>query len=140
MARGINKWYGIGNLTADPETRFSADGKAVANVTVACNDSYKNKNGEQVDNTEFVRVVFFQKLAEIVGQYLKKGSKVYVEGKMRTRKWDDQQGVTRYTTEILANDVQFLDSKPQGQTQPASQQPSQGQQAIDDYDDDIPFR
>ena len=88
MSRGINKWIGIGNCCADPEVRQMASGDSVANITVACNDSYKSKQtGEKVEKTEFVRVVFFGKLADIVGQYLKKGSKVYIEGRLQTRKW-----------------------------------------------------
>lgn len=114
MSRGINKWIGIGNCCACPEVRAMPTGAEVANVTVACNDSYKYKStGEKVDTTEFVRVVFFNRLAEIAGQYLKKGSKIYVEGQLRTRKWE-KDGVERYSTEIVARDFQMLDSRGDG--------------------------
>ena len=109
MSKGVNKWIGIGNCCADPEVRYTGGGAAVATVTVACNDSYKDKQtGEKVDKTEFVRVVFFNRLAEVVGEYLKKGSQAYVEGRLQTRKWDDSDGNTRYTTEIVASEMQML--------------------------------
>jgi len=120
MSRGINKWLGIGNCCADPEIRHMPNGNVVANVTIACNDSYKNKDtGETVDKTEFVRTVFFGKLAEIAGQYLKKGSKVYVEGRLQTRKWQGQDGKDRYTTEVVVDQrgtMQMLDSRASGGT------------------------
>ena len=112
MSKGINKWHGIGNCCKDPDMKYTASGAAIANVTVACNDSYKDKqSGEMVDKTEFVRVVFFKRLAEIVGEYLRKGSSVYIEGKLQTRKWQDQDGKDRYTTEIVAHEMQMLGSK-----------------------------
>ena len=101
MARGINKVILIGNLGRDPETRYTTGGAAVANVTIATHESWRDKqSGEQQERTEWHRVVFFARLAEIVGEYLKKGSKVYVEGRLQTRKWQDQSGQDRYTTEI----------------------------------------
>ena len=112
MARGINKVILIGNLGKDPETKSLPSGSAVCNVTVATTENWKDKqSGEKKEQTEWHRVVFFDRLAEIAGQYLKKGSKVYIEGSLRTRKWQDKSGNDRYTTEIRANDMQMLDSK-----------------------------
>ena len=115
MARGVNKVILIGNLGRDPEVRYTASGSAVANVTIATSDSWKDRqSGEQQERTEWHRVVFFSRLAEIAGEYLKKGSKVYVEGRLQTRKWQDQQGKDRFTTEIVGNDMQMLDSRSGG--------------------------
>ncbi len=166
MARGINKVILIGNLGQDPEVKYMPNGGAVANVTVATSDSWKDKTtGEQQERTEWHRVVFFRRLAEIAGEYLKKGSKVYIEGRLQTRKWQDQQGNDRYTTEIIANDMQMLDSRgggggqsagggqyggKQGGGQQGGGQAGAGQQGggqpqpaggFDDggFDDDIPF-
>ena len=112
MARGVNKVILVGNCGNDPETRFSGAGAAITNVSVATSESWKDKNtGEQQERTEWHRVVFFNRLAEIAGEYLKKGSKVYVEGSLRTRKWQDQSGQDRYTTEIVGNEMQMLDSR-----------------------------
>lgn len=112
MARGVNKVILIGNLGQDPDVKYMPNGGAVANVTVATSESWKDKNsGEMQDRTEWHRVVFFRRLAEIAGEYLKKGSKVYIEGKLQTRKWQDQQGNDRYTTEIVANEMQMLDAR-----------------------------
>ncbi|MCY4182560.1 MAG: single-stranded DNA-binding protein [Gammaproteobacteria bacterium] len=109
--RGINKVILVGNLGKDPEMRYTSSGAAVANVTIATGESWKDRNtGEQQERTEWHRVVFFSRLAEIVGQYLKKGSKVYVEGRLQTRSYE-REGVTRYTTEIVANEMQMLDSR-----------------------------
>jgi single-strand DNA-binding protein len=109
MARGVNKVILIGNLGKDPETRYMPSGSAVANVTVATSESWKDKqSGEAKERTEWHNVVFFNKLAEIAGQYLKKGSQVYVEGSLRTRKWQDKDGHDRYTTEIVADNMQML--------------------------------
>ncbi len=111
MARGINKVILIGNLGRDPEIRYTPSGNAVANVAIATSESWKDRNsGERQERTEWHRVVFFSRLAEIVEQYLKKGSKVYVEGRLQTRSWE-QDGVKRYSTEIVANDMQMLDSR-----------------------------
>jgi single-strand DNA-binding protein len=113
MARGINKVILIGNLGADPDTRMTQQGSAVTNLNIATDESYKDKNtGQMVPKTEWHRVVMFNRLAEIAKDYLKKGSKVYIEGKLRTNKWQDQNGQDRYSTEIIANELQMLDSKP----------------------------
>jgi len=150
MARGINKVILIGNLGQDPEVKYMPNGGAVTNVTIATSESWKDKNtGETQEKTEWHRVVFFRRLAEIAGEYLKKGSKVYIEGKLQTRKWQDQSGNDRYTTEIIANEMQMLDSrgggggdfsKPSGgqSSQPSGQQPATAG-GYDDFDDDIPF-
>ena len=158
MARGINKVTLIGNLGNDPEVRYTPSGTAVANVSIATSDSWKDRNtGERQERTEWHRVVFFSRLAEIVEQYLKKGSKVYVEGRLQTSSWE-QDGVKRYTTEIIANDMQMLDSRGEGagaggsferQQQPqadaaAPGKPAAAQAASSNFDnfdddDDIPF-
>ena len=154
MARGINKVILIGNLGADPESRALPSGSAVTNITVATSESWKDKNtGEMQERTEWHRVVFFNRLAEIAAQYLRKGSKVYIEGSLRTRKWQDNSGQDRYTTEIIANEMQMLDSRgggdtaftPQAQTAPQPRQqnaaPAASNQAPvnDGFEDDIPF-
>lgn len=115
MARGVNKVILIGNLGKDPEVRYFPSGDAVANATIATTESWKDKqSGEQKEATEWHNVVFPGKLGEIAGKYLKKGSKVYVEGSLRTRKWQDKEGKDRYTTEIRVQDMQMLDGKPGG--------------------------
>ena len=128
MARGVNKVILIGNLGQDPEVRYMPNGNAVTNVTLATSDSWKDREtGQQQERTEWHRVVFFGKLAEIAGQYLRKGSKVYVEGALRTRKWQGQDGQDRYTTEVVCDingQMQMLDSR--GGEQGGFQQPSQG--------------
>ena len=112
MARGVNKVTLIGNLGNDPEVRYGASGNAVANVSLATTESWRDKDsGEQQEKTEWHRVVFFGKLAEIVGEYLKKGRQVYVEGRLQTNKWQDKEGNDRYTTQIVANEMQMLGSK-----------------------------
>ena len=112
MARGVNKVILIGNLGADPETRFMPSGGAVTNIRLATSETWKDRQtGQQQERTEWHRVVFFNKLGEIAGEYLKKGSKVYVEGSIRTRKWQGQDGQDRYTTEIVANEMQMLDGR-----------------------------
>jgi len=162
MARGINKVILVGNCGQDPETRFSAAGAAITNVSIATSESWKDKQtGQQQERTEWHRVVFFNRLGEIASEYLKKGSKIYVEGSLRTRKWQDKEGQDRYTTEIVGNEMQMLDSRgmSDGQTglggqsyqsgaaAQSQQAAPQGQQAQapmatadgDDWDDDIPF-
>ncbi|PID46234.1 MAG: single-stranded DNA-binding protein [Proteobacteria bacterium] len=156
MARGINKVILVGNLGNDPEVKYMPSGGAVTNISLATTDSWKDKNsGERVDRTEWHRVVFFNRLAEIAGEYLKKGSQVYVEGTLRTRKWQDQNGQDRYTTEIIGSEMQMLgsrsggssdfDQSPARQNQQPSNMPPQSQAAqppqnnFDDFDDDIPF-
>jgi len=165
MARGVNKVILIGHLGADPEVRYMPNGGAVANVTVATTESWKDKSsGEQQEKTEWHRVVFFARLAEIVGEYLKKGSQLYVEGRLQTRKWQDKSGVDRYTTEIVASEMQMLGSRGasggaaagsaagsygggQAAAAPASASAAATAPAAtaaaggsyDDFDDDIPF-
>ncbi|HSW15046.1 MAG TPA: single-stranded DNA-binding protein [Solimonas sp.] len=117
MARGVNKVILIGNLGKDPETRSFPSGDGIANATLATTESWKDKqSGEMKEATEWHNLVFPGKLAEIAGKYLRKGSKIYVEGSIRTRKWQDKEGKDRYTTEIRVNDMQMLDGKPGGGT------------------------
>ena len=167
MARGVNKVIIVGNCGQDPETRFMPSGGAVTNLSIATSESWKDKtSGEPQERTEWHRVVFFNRLAEIAGEYVKKGSKLYVEGALRTRKWQNKEGQDQYTTEIVASEMQMLDSrggqdggqgggyqppqqqqggyqqpaaqnKPQGSQQQAPQQ--QAPQGMDSFDDDIPF-
>ena len=120
MARGVNKVILIGNLGADPEVRYTPSGSAVANITLATSSAWRDKSSGQLqERTEWHRIVFFNRLAEIVGEYLHKGSKIYIEGSLRTRKWQDKSGMDRYTTEIISSEMQILDSK--------NSQPHQGQ-------------
>ena len=150
MARGINKVIIVGNLGQDPETRYMPSGSAVTNFTVATNESWKDKQtGEQRDRTEWHRVAMFNRLAEIAAEYLRKGSQVYIEGKLRTRKWQGQDGNDRYTTEIIADEMQMLGGRGDGGGSFGGSRgggkPSQGggnappQPGPDDFDDDIPF-
>jgi single-strand DNA-binding protein len=144
MARGINKVILIGNLGKDPETRYMPSGGAVTNVTLATSETWKDKNsGEQQERTEWHRVVFFNRLGEIAGEYLKKGSKIYVEGSLRTRKWQGQDGQDRYTTEIVASEMQMLDSKGgpvnAGNDRKPQGAPAEAPAADNDFEDDIPF-
>ena len=141
----VNKWIGIGNLGADPESRFTASGEAVCNISIACTETWRDKaTGEKKEMTEWVRVGFFGKLAEIAVQYLRKGSQVYIEGSLRTRKWQDKNGQDRYTTEIRGDVMKMLGGKPEGRQQSAAprQQAQQQQQSSapsGEFDDDIPF-
>lgn len=150
----LNKCCFIGNLGADPETRYTANGDAVCNFSIACTESWKEKqSGEKKEQTEWVRVSFFGKVAEICGQYLKKGSQVYVEGSLRTRKWQDKDGQDRYTTEIRGDEMKMLGGRPDGDSRPqqqdngnrrqqdygARQQQSRNKPSFDDLADDIPF-
>ena len=129
MSKGINKVIIVGNLGQDPEVRFMPNGGAVANFTVATSETWKDKQaGEQKEKTEWHRIVMYQRLAEIAGEYLKKGSKVYLEGRLQTRKWQNQQGADQYTTEIVVNDMQMLDSKQQGAQSGGFQQQAPQQQ------------
>lgn len=143
MARGINKVIIVGNLGGDPEVRYMPSGSAVTNITVATSESWKDKQtGQQQERREWHKIIFFNKLAEIAGEYLRKGSKVYVEGSLRTRKWQDQSGQDRYTTEIVASEMQMLDSKQDGQQSQQRQHggPQQNNTPdADPFDDDIPF-
>lgn len=144
MARGVNKVILIGNLGKDPEVRYTPNGVAVANFTLATSETWKDKQtGENQERTEWHRVVLFARLGEIAGEYLRKGSKAYVEGRLQTRKWQDKSGQDRYTTEIVAESLQLLDSK--GGNAPdtsstASDKSEMPQTAsADNFDDDIPF-
>ncbi|WP_417534157.1 single-stranded DNA-binding protein [Marinobacterium stanieri] len=142
MARGINKVILVGNLGGDPEVRYMPSGNAVTNITIATSDTWKDKQtGQQQERTEWHRVVFFNRLAEIAGEYLKKGAKVYIEGALRTRKWQGQDGQDRYTTEIVASEMQMLDSQGGGNAadQRAQQQMAAYQPPGADFDDDVPM-
>jgi len=157
MARGINKVILVGNLGNDPDVRYTAGGAAVANVSIATTDSWKDKeSGEMQDRTEWHKVVFFGRLAEIVAEYLRKGSQVYVEGRLQTRKWQDKEGHDRYTTEIVAGEMQMLGGRGGsgggGGGSQTQEPPAEGSQtrgggnnrqskppAEDFVDDDIPF-
>ena len=152
MARGVNKAIIVGNLGRDPEVRYTADGRAVANVTIATSESWKDKqSGERQEKTEWHRVVFFGRLAEIAGEYLKKGAQVYIEGRLQTRKWEDKSGQERYTTEIVASEMQMLGSRGggtrgapdddySGAASSATVGSGGGASGRDpDLDDDIPF-
>ena len=159
----VNKVILVGNLGRDPETRYMPDGAAITNISIATTATWKDKSGEKQEQTEWHRVAFFGKLAEIAGEYLKKGSQVYVEGKLRTRKWQDKDGVEKYTTEVLADSMQMLGSRqgmgggdggsgggdyPGSTSRPpagagsSSAKPAAskgGAAKFDDMDDDIPF-
>jgi len=150
MTRGVNKVILVGNLGNDPDIRYAASGAAVANISLATAESWKDKNtGEQQKRTEWHRIVFFGRLAEIVGEYLRKGSQVYVEGRLQTRKWEDKEGKVLYTTEIVANEMQMLGGKnnqDSGNAGNATATPSRQSKTTpdstgsDDFDaDDIPF-
>lgn len=157
MARGVNKVILVGNCGQDPESKYMPSGNAVTNVSIATSETWKDKQtGQPQERTEWHRVVFFNRLGEIAGEYLRKGSKVYVEGSLRTRKWQDKSGQDRYTTEIVASEMQMLDSRgstgggyeqggaPYQQAAPQQQAPSHQQAApagdnFNDFDDDIPF-
>ena len=153
----VNKVILIGNLGRDPETRYMPDGGAITNISIATTDKWKDKNGDMQEKTEWHRVAFFGKLAEIAGEYLKKGSQVYVEGRLQTRKWQDKDGQDKYTTEIVANVMQMLGSR-QGmgggdraaEREPGGERETGGARAaskpagkpagkFDDFEDDIPF-
>jgi single-strand DNA-binding protein len=153
----VNKVILVGNLGADPETRYLPSGDAVTNIRIATTDSWKDKSGEKQEHTEWHRVAFFGKVAEIAGEYLKKGSPVYVEGRIRTRKWQDKEGQERYSTEIVADRMQLLGGRGAGASgggsdsmsrEPVTATPaaagspraaSRKGGAFDDMDDDIPF-
>ena len=157
MARGVNKVILVGNCGQDPETRvIPSTGASVTNLSVATSESWKDKvTGDQQERTEWHRVVFFNRLAEIAGEYVRKGSKLYIEGSLRTRKWQGQDGQDRYTTEIVGSEMQMLDSRgssPSGEfsgsndqiknnefSNQSSLESSSGSQSLDAFDDDIPF-
>lgn len=150
----VNKVILIGNLGRDPEVRYMPDGGAITNISIATTENWKDKNGEKQEKTEWHRVAFFGKLAEIAGEYLKKGSQVYVEGRLQTRKWQDKDGNDKYTTEIVADRMQMLGSRqgmgggdrgesperesaPRAAGKPAAAKPAGSK--FDDFEDDIPF-
>ncbi|MES1981744.1 MAG: single-stranded DNA-binding protein [Pseudomonadota bacterium] len=153
----VNKVILVGRLGKDPETRYMTNGEAVTNATLATSENWKDKNGEKQEKTEWHNLVFYRKLAEIAGEYLKKGSQVYIEGKLATRKWQDKEGKDRYTTEIIADQMQMLGSKSGGSSNyevtersaepaahassaaPAARKPAPAKGSFDDFDDDIPF-
>jgi single-strand DNA-binding protein len=156
MARGVNKVIIVGNLGNDPDTKYMPSGSAVTNLSVATNESWKDKKtGEQKDRTEWHRVAMFGRLAEIAAEYLRKGSQIYIEGKLRTRKWQDKQGNDRYTTEVIADEMQMLGGRgdtpsmgggggggrSSGGPPPAGppQDSGGGSGPADEFDDDIPF-
>jgi single-strand DNA-binding protein len=149
MARGVNKVILVGNCGKDPETRYTPSGSAVTNVSIATSEQWTDKqSGQKQERTEWHNVVFFNRLAEIAGEYLRKGSQIYVEGQLRTRKWQDKSGQDRYTTEIVANEMQMLGSRgagggdyaPAPQQSSNNSQPSPQMAPVDDsFDDDIPF-
>jgi single-strand DNA-binding protein len=136
MMSSVNKVILIGNLGRDPEVKYLPDGGAITNVSIATTDTFKGKDGSKQDKTEWHRVVFFSRLAEIAGEYLKKGSQVYIEGRLQTRKWNDKDGIEKYSTEIIADKMQMLgksDKPNTGTTEPKSSK------ANNDFPDDIPF-
>lgn len=145
--RGVNKVILIGNLGADPEVKYTSSGVAVANFNLATSESWTDKSGERQERTEWHRLVLWRKLAEIAGQYLKKGGKIYVEGKLQTRSWDDQSGQKRYTTEVVVDEMQMLDGRgdgggaasgPSGDPGPAAMENYAPQPAAEE-EDDLPF-
>ena len=139
MARGINKVILIGNLGADPETRYMPSGSAVTNLRLATSESWKDKqSGEQQERTEWHRVAMFGRLAEIAAEYLRKGSQVYIEGSLRTRKWQDKDGNDRWSTEVIANEMQMLGGRAEVSA-PARSAPAAVAESADAFDDDIPF-
>lgn len=163
-SRGVNKVILVGNLGQDPEVRYMPNGNAVANLSLATSESWKDQQGQMQERTEWHRLTMYKRLAEVAGEYLKKGSQIYVEGKLQTRKWQDQQGQERYTTEIVVDQMQMLGGRNEGQQSPPSNQgqgsqgnryassqgqgSSQGRQRTPkppmaepdfDFDDDIPF-
>ncbi len=141
--RGVNKVILIGNLGADPDLRYTPSGAAVATLSIATNEVWKDNEGNQQQKTEWHRVVLWRKLAEVAGQYLKKGSQVYIEGRLQTRSWDDKDGVKRYTTEIIGNNMQMLGRKDADGTEPDAPLPEASGEPQDsgsiDEGDDLPF-
>lgn len=149
----VNKVILVGRLGKDPETRYMTNGEAVTNVSLATSENWKDKNGEKQEKTEWHNLVFYRRLAEIAGEYLKKGSQIYVEGKIQTRKWQDKEGKDRYTTEIIVNEMQMLGSKtggagsfevveksaPSGASSSAPKSAPAAKGNFDNFDDDIPF-
>jgi len=158
MSSSLNKVQLIGNIGKEPITRYMANGDAVTNITLATTETWKDKDEQKQEKTEWHNITFFRKLAEIVQQYVKKGQTIYVEGRLATRKWTDKDGIERYTTEIIATDMKMFGKKPSGEQQPGGEQQSSGTDSkgrsynsesrppaqktgtgFDDMDDDIPF-
>jgi len=141
MARGVNKVILVGHLGNDPETRYMPSGGAVTNLRLATSESWRDKtSGEQQERTEWHNVAMFGRLAEVAAEYLRKGSQVYIEGRLRTRKWQDRDGHDRWTTEVVASDMQMLGGRPGGGGAPAqAQAPADMPSAPPELDDDIPF-
>jgi single-strand DNA-binding protein len=146
MARGINKVILVGNLGADPDTRYMPSGRAVTNIRIATSETWKDRQtGDQQERTEWHNVVLYDKLGEIAAEYLRKGSQVYIEGSLRTRKWQDKEGKDRYTTEIIAREMQMLGGRASGEPRPARSAPAEDRAApppaadVGEFDDDIPF-
>ncbi|HEY6096357.1 MAG TPA: single-stranded DNA-binding protein [Gallionellaceae bacterium] len=149
----VNKVILVGRLGKDPETRYMTNGEAVANVTLATSENWKDKSGEKQERTEWHNLVFYRRLAEIAGEYLKKGSQIYVEGRIQTRKYQDKSGQERYITEIIVNEMQMLGGKSGGgsfevmdkpagaaaASAPAAARPAPAKSNFDNFDDDIPF-
>lgn len=147
----VNKVILVGRLGKDPETRYMTNGEAVTNATLATSENWKDKSGEKQEKTEWHNLVFYRRLAEIAGEYLKKGSQIYVEGKLQTRKWQTKEGQDRYTTEIIVNEMQMLGSKasggsfevvenkPAGSAAAPAKAPAAAKGSFDNFDDDIPF-
>lgn len=139
----VNKCIFIGNVTKDPEIRYAPSGDGIANFSIAVNESWKDKNGQKQERVEFVNVVAYRKLAEIIGEYLRKGASVYIEGKMQTRKWQTKDGQDRYTTEIIADQMQMLGNRQDGERSQSQDRKPQGAatQGSDGFDDfgDVPF-
>lgn len=142
----VNKVILVGNLGRDPEVRYMPNGEAVANFSIATTESWKDKSGAKQDKTEWHNIVAYRKLAEIIGEYVKKGSAIYIEGRIQTRKWQTKEGQDRYTTEIIADQMQMLGGKPANATGESVSQQRQAQQSneqkpsgFDDFPDDIPF-
>lgn len=144
MANDLNQCNFIGRLGRDPEVRYTPTGTTVTTISLAVGKMWKDKNGQKQENTEWVRVVAFARLSEVMAEYLGKGSRIFVSGEMRTRKWQDQQGQDRYSTEVVAQQMQMLDTRRSEQQTPVQGPAPQHQGAIhpaaqDDYEDDIPF-
>jgi single-strand DNA-binding protein len=137
----VNKAILVGRLGADPEVRYTPDGTMITNFRMATDEQWKDKNGEKVQKTEWHRIVTYRKLAEICGKYLRKGSLVYIEGRIQTRAWDDKEGVKRYTTEITASDMRMLDSKGQKSTDAGLEEPPLSHHSGDSQlsEEDVPF-
>lgn len=146
----LNKCLFIGNLTKDPEIRYASSGDAIANFSIAINEGWKDKNGERKNKVEYINIVMYRRLADVAGEYLKKGRPVYIEGRMQTRKWQTKDGQDRYTTEIVADQMQMLGGRDEQQSYSETKQTREPEQKpiqkeisnesdFDDFDDDIPF-